>query len=188
MESQMKFRITLATASLLALAACGSSSDEAPTGAASEAASDTASEIPGPDVAVQQFVDTIAASDMYEIEAGKLAQEKGSSQAVKDFGAMMVKDHTASSSNLKGAVGKNPKLMLSPQLTSAQQTRLDQLTAATGSRFDQIYSIQQVGAHEAALGLLKDFATSGTDEPLRDFAGKTAPVVEHHFEEAKKLP
>lgn len=184
----MKLRITLATASLLALAACGSSADESPTVAASDAASAVASETPGPDVAVQQFVDTMAASDVYEIEAGKLAQEKGTSQAVKDFGAMMIKDHTTSSSNLKAAVGKNPKLMLSPQMTSAQQSKLDQLTAATGSRFDQIYSIQQVGAHEEALGLLKDFATSGTDEPLRDFAGKTAPVVEHHLEEAKKLP
>ena len=180
----MKFGITLAASSLLALAACGSSSDETPTAAAT----DVAIETPAPDVAVQQFVDTVAASDVYETEAGKLAQEKGSSQAVKDFGAMMVKDHAASTAALKAAVAKNPKLMLTPQVTSSQQSKLDQLTAATGTRFDQIYSIQQVGAHEDALGLLKDFATSGTDEPLRDFAGKTAPVVEHHLEEAKKVP
>lgn len=170
--------------SCLTLSACGSSSDETP----SDAASDIAIETPAPDVAVQQFVDTVAASDVYETEAGKLAQEKGSSQAVKDFGAMMVKDHATSTAALKAAVAKNPKLMLSPQVTEDQQRKLDQLTAATGTRFDQIYAVQQVGAHETALGLLKDFGTSGTDEPLRDFAGKTAPVVEHHLEEAKKLP
>ena len=37
---------------------------------------------------------------MTEVEAGKLAQEKGASQDVKDFGAMMVKDHTQNNEDL----------------------------------------------------------------------------------------
>jgi putative membrane protein len=35
------------------------------------------------------------------VRQGKLAQEKGHAQAVKDFGAMMVKDHSAANERLK---------------------------------------------------------------------------------------
>ena len=36
-----------------------------------------------------EFIAAAAASDMYEIEAGKLAEGKGSTQAIKDFGKML---------------------------------------------------------------------------------------------------
>lgn len=181
----MKIRSTLAAVSLLALAACNSSAEESAT---PDAATEAGTETPSPIVAVQQFVDTVSASDLYETEAGKLAQAKGSSQAVKDFGAMMMKDHAVSTANLKTAVATNPNLMLAPQLTTEQQTKLDQLKAATGVQFDNLYALQQVGAHEDAAELLKDYAMSGSDAALRGFAGKTAPVVEHHLDEARKLP
>ncbi|MGL1585774.1 DUF4142 domain-containing protein, partial [Vibrio parahaemolyticus] len=45
------------------------------------------------------------------MDAGTLAQNKGSSQAVKDFGAMMVKDHSAANDKLKSiAAGENVTL------------------------------------------------------------------------------
>src|SRR3982074_2096216 len=47
------------------------------------------------------FFKRAAQAGIAEVEAGKLAQEKGSSQEVKDFGAMMVKDHTAANDKLK---------------------------------------------------------------------------------------
>ncbi|WEK47795.1 MAG: DUF4142 domain-containing protein [Candidatus Andeanibacterium colombiense] len=180
----MILRASALTLSLLALMACGSS----PGDTASDANNETSTPAPATTVAVQQFVDTVGASDLYETEAGRLAQHKGSAQAVKDFGAMMVKDHANSTADLKAAVATNPDLMLSPQLTADQQAKLDQLKGASGSAFDDAYAMQQVAAHEDALGLLKDYGTSGTEAALRDFAGKAAPVVAHHLEMARKLP
>ncbi len=120
--------------------------------------------------------------------AGKLAQSKGSAQEVKDFGAMMVKDHATSTSSLKaaiaeGAAGPRPR-------PAAHHRAADQARAArsAGSNFDAIYRLQQVGAHQDALNLLKDYAINGGQCHLRGFANKTAPVVEHHLEEAQKLP
>ena len=61
------------------------------------------------------------------------------------------------------------------------------LKQAKGAAFDDLYAAQQVGAHEEALGLLEDYATSGTDPALREFAGKAAPTVERHLDAARKL-
>jgi putative membrane protein len=54
---------------------------------------------------------------MAEVELGNLAQQKSSSQSVKDFGAMMVADHTAANDKLKAiAASKNIKLPTSPSV------------------------------------------------------------------------
>ena len=186
----MKIPIALASAAALALAACGDSdtTDETATEAvATETALPT--DVPTPDTSSPQgFVDTMAASDMFEVEAGKLAQQMGKSQAVKDFGAMMVKDHTTSSDKLKAAVAEAGNgLAVAPALTPVLQGNLDQLRGA-GETFDAMYAQQQVDAHETALGVLQAQAGSGTVEQLRTFAADTAKVVEGHLAEARKLP
>src|SRR6202012_1380173 len=46
-----------------------------------------------------RFAVSVADGGMAEVQLGQLASEKGTSAGVKDFGAMMVKDHSAA--NLK---------------------------------------------------------------------------------------
>ena len=101
----MHIRLTVATALALSLAACGSQEDAvAPADDAVEQAeaAGQALDLNSP----QGFIDMAASSDMYEIEAGKLAQQMGTSAAVKEFGAMMEKDHTASSDMYEIEAGK----------------------------------------------------------------------------------
>ena len=49
----------------------------------------------------KSFYEHAAQGGRVEVAAGKLAQKNGASQAVKDFGAMMVEDHSASNKKLK---------------------------------------------------------------------------------------
>ena len=54
------------------------------------------------------FYKHAAEGGIAEVDAGRLAQDKGNSQQVKDFGAMMVKDHTAANEKLQAlAASKN---------------------------------------------------------------------------------
>jgi putative membrane protein len=180
----MKTRLTIATALALALAACGSNDD-----AAAPAAEDTTAA--APDAAdpstPQGFVAMAASSDMYEIEAGKLAQQMGTSDAVKQFGAMMEKDHTASSEKLKEAVTHGgAELMFPPGMQPKHQQQLDALRNA-GDQFDTLYAQQQLAAHQEALSLLQTQASSGTVDSLKAFAAETAPVVQGHLEHAREL-
>src|SRR4029079_18402143 len=41
----------------------------------------------------QKFIKNAIEGDIAEVDVGKLAQEKGQSEAVKQYGAMLVKDH-----------------------------------------------------------------------------------------------
>jgi putative membrane protein len=184
----MKARRLLASAAALALAACGSQEDAAEAPAAEDTAALAPDPAANPDPATPQgFVTMAASSDMYEVEAGKLAQEMGESQETKDFGAMMEKDHTASSEKLKAAVAEGgATLSVPPQMLPKHQQQLDALRSA-GDNFDGVYAQQQVAAHQEALNLLESQAGSGTVASLKAFAAEAAPIVEGHLEQARAL-
>ncbi len=185
----MKIKFLLASSAALALAACGDTTDEAAT--PDTMAEDTALTAepmadPAMPTTAQEFATMQASSDAYEIEAGRIAQENGGDQAVKDFGALMVEDHTASTEKLKAAAGQAEGVTADPQMTAEQRTNLDALRNA-GEDFDGIYLEQQVAAHEKALAMLRNYAENGDIQALKDFAGQTADVVEGHLERARDL-
>ena len=186
-------RLLLTAAATLALAACNNHADNAATDTATADAMATEGTVnpdATPDAAMpataQAFVDQASASDMYEVEAGKLAQSMGKSQGVKDFGAMMVKDHTKSSADLKTAAASAKGVTVAPKLSAMQQSNLDALKSA-GDNFDATYKAQQIEAHEQALSLLQTYSRNGDTEALKGFASKVAPVVETHLAKARTL-
>jgi putative membrane protein len=199
----MKKFVALSTAAALsmALAACGSKDNAANDAtdnmlAANEAnamdngammANDMNAAATAP-MTAQAFADAASASDAYEIAASKLAETKAGSADVKTFAAQMVKDHTKSTADLKAAAAKaegNP--IPASVMTSEQQANMTKLQGLTGADFDKEYVSQQVAAHENALAALQGYAAGGDSAPLKDFAGKTATVVEGHLDMAKKL-
>ena len=130
-----------------------------------------------------EFATAVAASDLYEIESGKLAQEKGTSAAVKDFGTKLQADHSKSTTDLKAAAAQ-ANVQVSPALDGEKQGMLDQLTAASGAEFDRLFINQQKTAHQKALATLQGYATGGDNEALKAFAQKATAIVQAHLEHA----
>jgi putative membrane protein len=136
----------------------------------------------------QKFADAAGASDYYEVEAGKLAEDKATSQGLKDFGKMMVANHTDSTEKLKAAAAKAmPAITPNPVLNTEQEANLAALRAADGADFDAKYKAQQISAHEKALAAMKDYAASGDAPELVKFAGDTTKVVETHLAKIKAM-
>ena len=132
----------------------------------------------------QQFADAAAASDAFEVEAGRLAQAKGTTQAVKGFGAMMVSAHTDSTRMLNTAAGSaSPAITPNAVLTPEQQANLDTLRSLSGVDFDAAYLGQQRTAHQKALAALQGYATAGEVPQLRTWAEQTIPVVKAHLDD-----
>jgi putative membrane protein len=135
------------------------------------------------------FVQKAAMSDMYEVQAGKLATEKGQSDVVKQFGQQMVDAHTKTTEDLTGIVkSKNIKVDLPTKLDAKHQKLIDDLNSAPAKDFDKTYANQQVDAHQEAVHLFKKYGAKGDDADVKQFAEKTLPTIEHHLEDAKKLP
>jgi putative membrane protein len=134
------------------------------------------------------FVTAAATSDMYEIQAAKLAERTSTNPAVKKFAARMIKDHTASTDKLKALLAKGGiNATLPTDLDERRKGMLDNLAKAKPADFDKMYIDQQVSAHDEALTLLKGFIDHGDNDALKAFATSILPTVQDHDAMAKQL-
>jgi putative membrane protein len=126
------------------------------------------------------FYKHAAEGGIAEVDAGRLAQDKGNSQQVKDFGAMMVKDHSAANEKLQAlAASKNITLPTTPSVTQmAGKAKLDVLS---GDTFDKSYVKGQISAHRQTIALFRKEISSGQDSDAKAFATATLPTVKAHL-------
>jgi putative membrane protein len=133
------------------------------------------------------FVKEVATSDMFEIASSKLAEDKGAA-AEKSFAAQMITDHTKTSDELKSLVTSGKvKAELPTTMDSSHQTKLDQLKKENGKEFSSQFNSDQVSAHKDAVSLFERYAKGGDNADLKDWAGKTLPILKHHLEMAENL-
>lgn len=199
----MKTGILTAATLALALAACGS--NKAGENSAGTAADNLTSAPDGNEVATStdvmmngtavpavttaaEFANMAATSDQFEIKSSQLAATQASSAGVKTYAAMLVKEHTKSTNDLKTAAAKgSPAVTPAPAMTAEQTANLDALTKAKGPAFDTLYAQVQIPAHENALAMLQGYAARGDQPALKAFAAANAPVVEKHLTQARGL-
>jgi putative membrane protein len=146
----------------------------------------TSSDKAQPSATDTKFMKTLAQGGMAEVAAGKLAGEKASDPAVKQFGEQMVKDHTQNDEQLR-TLAKSSGVSLptkTDQQLSAAQSKLE---SASGPAFDAAYIREQVQDHQKTVQLLEHEIQNGNDPAVRQFAQKTLPVVSHHLAMAKEL-
>jgi putative membrane protein len=132
------------------------------------------------------FVEDASAKGVAEVEAGKLAEEKGTAADVKAFGAMMVKDHTAANDKLK-AIADAKKIEVSTDAELMDKAKAMILDLRSAKSFDQAYANNQVKAHEATIEIFEDEVKNGNDDQLKTFATETLPKLKAHLEQAKAL-
>jgi putative membrane protein len=126
------------------------------------------------------FYKNAAEAGISEVDLGNLAEQKASSQDVKDFGAQMVKDHSAANEKLQSlAASKSISLPTSAGVGDmANKAKLELLS---GDTFDKSYIKSQIKAHHEAIALFKKESTSGQDPEAKALATATLPTLHEHL-------
>ena len=136
------------------------------------------------------FARTAAMSDLYEIEASRLAEQRSQNAQVKQFAQHMLRDHQKTTNELKGML---PQLQgVSAQqmptgLDQQHQALVQQLQAAQGAEFDRVFARQQLQSHQTAVELFRAYAQSGDNAQLKQWAAQTLPSLEEHLRQAQQL-
>ncbi|WP_247235642.1 DUF4142 domain-containing protein [Telluribacter sp. SYSU D00476] len=125
-------------------------------------------------------------ANLFEIQAGQLAQTKGARQDVKNFGQMMVTDHTKSTEELMGiATPKN--ITLPTTLSTEKRQKYDSLNAVTGQAFDRMYARMMVTSHQQTINLFETQSNQGGDTELKSWATGKLPALRTHLQGAQTL-
>ncbi|HEY0148264.1 MAG TPA: DUF4142 domain-containing protein [Allosphingosinicella sp.] len=171
--------LLLSAAAALSLSACASTQADMQADAAMAAGDMTPTQRGA-------YVEMAAASDLFEIQSGRMAAERGQSAAVRQFGSMLVQHHTQTTAQLTAAATA-AGTMPTPDLMPMQAQMMAELRAASNANFDRVFVRQQVQAHEMALALHSNYASSGDTPALRAVASAAVPVVRGHLEQARGM-
>jgi putative membrane protein len=130
------------------------------------------------------FMMAAARGDMAEVDLGKLAVQKASSEDVKKFGQRMVDDHSKANDKLE-AIAREQHVTL-PDTLSAQdkalQARLDKLS---GEAFDRAYMSAMVRNHREDVKAFMHEEKVGANPAVKTFASDTLPMLQAHLKLAR---
>lgn len=169
----------------------GASADNISSVAAASAGSDTVVRPAGSGSALgpqaMQFLVAAVQCDIFEIQAGRLADRKADNPSVRAFADMMVQIHSRVNDNLAQlALSKNVALPSAPDQDGRQM--LARLRGLSGWEFDRTYSQEMLKAHRRALGTFQDAAYASIDGDLRSFARAQLPALRDDLRIARTLP
>jgi putative membrane protein len=99
----------------------------------------------------RNFVQDQIADGTREVELGKLAAERASSPEVKEFGQMMVEDHTKAGNELKELASRANVDLESGDAREDANDAVEKLSDLKGPEFDREYIDLMVKDHQDAL-------------------------------------
>ncbi len=132
------------------------------------------------------FAKKAAQGGMLEVKLGQLAQQKGQSESVKEFGKRMEEDHSKAGEQLK-QVAAQENLSLPSGLDTMGQAEYDRLSKLSGDQFDRAYTKMMVEDHQKDVSEFQKEARNGQDEAIKQFAAQTLPTVQEHLDQIRKI-
>jgi putative membrane protein len=134
----------------------------------------------------KRFLQDAAMGGLHEIALGKLAVEKGSSDAVKQFGQKMIDDHLKVNDELK-QLAAGGGVNIPDALDSKHQSRVDKLAKLSGAEFDKAYIKDQLKYHQQNVKEFQQEAQYGSVTEVKNLASKALPALQQRLELAKDL-
>jgi putative membrane protein len=132
-----------------------------------------------------RFLTDAVRGDLAEVKLGELAQQRGASEGVREFGKMLVEDHSKA---LKETAELAKDLdVIPPAQPSAEQTQkaaaLERLSAA---EFDREFAAEMVKGHQEEIAKYERQAQSG-DSKVAKLAEDLLPTLKEHLAAAQRL-
>jgi putative membrane protein len=134
----------------------------------------------------KKFLKDATMGSMTEVQLGKLAAEKGSTDSVKQYGQKLTSDHARATGDLKQIAAKE-NIQIPDSLDSKHQSKVDKLAKLSGPEFDRAFVKDQMKDHQKDVDQFQAEAQYGTDPNVKMVAAKELPTLQQHLAEAKDL-
>lgn len=132
------------------------------------------------------FLTKAANGGLAEVQLAKLAQQKATIDAVKNFAAMLERDHSAANDQVKTlAAQRNVSLPAAP--SEDKQKMYTDMEKMSGKAFDKDYISMMVKAHHDGIALFEDTKSNASDVDVKNFADKTLPTLRKHLDSANAI-
>jgi putative membrane protein len=128
----------------------------------------------------REFLTVIRFANLWEVPMGRLAAERGTSQAVRDTGAVLAADHTKLDVTVKQLAGQFG-VQLPDQPTSSQRGWMADIESRSGEEFDNTFADRLRAAHGTVFGLVAEIRAGTRNDVIRQFAEQANVIVMKHM-------
>ena len=139
-----------------------------------------------PYVTDKDFVKNVSESSATEVEIGKLAENKASTDAVKGLGKQMVEAHTQTSQQLKQAAAAL-KIQVPEEPPRKAKKAEDKLAKLSGADFDRAYAKMAADEQKQTVKQFEREAKNGKVPGVKDFATRNLPAEQERQKQAEEL-
>lgn len=133
-----------------------------------------------------RFLVNAAEMNLEEIHMGKLAQQKGSTEQVRQLGKKMEDAHTKSLNELK-SLASSKKMSIPNSPTDDTKDAYNDLNEKSGEDFDEAYMDRTVNGHQDAIDAYEDAATDSNDMEIKNWASTALPGLRNHLNHSKDI-
>jgi putative membrane protein len=132
------------------------------------------------------FLKEASSVDMMEVQLGKVAHDKGSSQEVKDFGDRMALDHGKANEELR-AIATRDNLRLPVQVERKHTLMIARLSKLSGHEFDRNYMKETIKNGIKNIARYKKAIKRVKDQDLKAWTVNALPVLQQHLQLAQAV-
>lgn len=133
------------------------------------------------------FLDTMAASDMAEVELSRLAASQALSPQVRDFAQTIAADHGENYQALLDLC-REKKYAIAPRIDATHGAVMSKLRSAESPEAAERAYLDAVANDQATIdSLLEQISGNSNDADIARFAADTLTAVKNHEDSAKKL-
>jgi putative membrane protein len=137
------------------------------------------------DTKADAFIQKAIEGNLAEIKVGQLAEQKGATQGVRQFGTTLEQDHSTANQQAMSAassMGVTPPSMPSPEA----QAEYQHLAALSGAKFDKAFIKAMLKDHKKDIAEFKKEAKA-SNNPAASYAQASLPTLQKHLRIAESL-
>jgi len=128
-----------------------------------------------------RFANEVASGGLTEIILGRIAQQKAKNKRIKNFGALMVKDHTKANDKLQ-VLAQSKHITLPTSPNAKDQQVINEVSKKTGAEFDAAYVAATMADHADDVKEFENASQNSLDNDVKKFATKTLPMLKNHLD------
>lgn len=136
------------------------------------------------DSSSEKFIKEAIQGNLAEVQVGQLAQEKGATPEIREFGATLAKDHQMANEKAT-AVAQHMSVTAPDKPGLKQKAVYEKLSHLSGAQFDREFAKSMVKDHQ------EDIAKYQKESQLTDaasaYAKETLPKLHEHLKMAEVL-
>jgi len=141
---------------------------------------------PGNGMMDKAFVKKAMQGGMAEVDLGKLAAEKGSSEDVKQFGQQMVDDHSKLNEQMK-PVAAQLGVSAPKEPSKKDQELKTKLQALSGQQFDEAYIKAMLKDHKKDHDEFSNEAQNAQDPNVKQVAQQGDQLIQQHLQHIEQI-